>query len=601
MTKKLRKAFTIVELVIVIAVIAILAAVLIPTFVNVSKRAKESSDTQLIRNLNTALAADGEEHPTMQSAIEAAESFGFSLDKINAKAIDNEILWDSVNDCFVYLKDGEIVYIGEEKNEETEARQYWQIVDEIPDTQVYSLYAGGGFTATEVNVSVGFDMGYNQTVETVVYSRTAADGEAVREAVIRTASESVTLTVNAADDDVKHYGVCLDLTIEAVAATSYHEYGTVCGTATVKRGNFVTEKGSSVAVISYQPSAGATVTLRLEEGSSVGTVSAESSLVSEAQNAVSGSGAGNVSILDTNTIAAVVLSERNTIVAVTTDFASALTLEASEGGSVVLQQDVSWTTANSMGTDYANLTDGLTVDLNGHKLSATAALNIGYYIGNKSQPITFTMKNGTFEGDRNGYIRFEGGSTGCFENMVFRKIDTADADKIIQVYSQTEKVNTYRFSNCSFDRAYISFEGSSESVAHFDVALTDCSFEVPLKSGIGMINLDAHCWGTLELKNCTLTDTLETGGQSGQTGGIWIGSTASNIGKYTVTIIAENTRITGYTYMVESRSHTFLPIFTWRFFTQGSQFGDPVVFKDMGGNVFTVSGEEVNYDGSAKE
>ena len=41
--KKLRKAFTIVELVIVIAVIAILAAVLIPTFSNVIKNSKESA------------------------------------------------------------------------------------------------------------------------------------------------------------------------------------------------------------------------------------------------------------------------------------------------------------------------------------------------------------------------------------------------------------------------------------------------------------------------------------------------------------------------------------------------------------------------------
>lgn len=44
--RKQRKAFTIVELVIVIAVIAILAAVLIPTFSGVIRRAKVSSDEQ---------------------------------------------------------------------------------------------------------------------------------------------------------------------------------------------------------------------------------------------------------------------------------------------------------------------------------------------------------------------------------------------------------------------------------------------------------------------------------------------------------------------------------------------------------------------------
>lgn len=42
--KELKKAFTIVELVIVIAVIAILAAVLVPTFSNMILSAKVSND-----------------------------------------------------------------------------------------------------------------------------------------------------------------------------------------------------------------------------------------------------------------------------------------------------------------------------------------------------------------------------------------------------------------------------------------------------------------------------------------------------------------------------------------------------------------------------
>ena len=60
--KKIRKAFTITELVIVIAVIAILAAVLIPTFTNVIRRAKISSDTQTVASLNTALSAYAVDH-----------------------------------------------------------------------------------------------------------------------------------------------------------------------------------------------------------------------------------------------------------------------------------------------------------------------------------------------------------------------------------------------------------------------------------------------------------------------------------------------------------------------------------------------------------
>ena len=50
-----RKAFTVVELVIVIAVIAILAGVLIPTFSSIIEKANESADEQLAANLTKQL------------------------------------------------------------------------------------------------------------------------------------------------------------------------------------------------------------------------------------------------------------------------------------------------------------------------------------------------------------------------------------------------------------------------------------------------------------------------------------------------------------------------------------------------------------------
>ena len=58
MIKKLKKGFTIVELVIVIAVIAILAAVLIPTFTTLIDRANRSSDESAVYNMNLILSSD---------------------------------------------------------------------------------------------------------------------------------------------------------------------------------------------------------------------------------------------------------------------------------------------------------------------------------------------------------------------------------------------------------------------------------------------------------------------------------------------------------------------------------------------------------------
>ena len=58
MKKLNKKGFTIVELVIVIAVIAILAAVLIPTFSGVVDKAKDSAALQEVKNAYTSTMAD---------------------------------------------------------------------------------------------------------------------------------------------------------------------------------------------------------------------------------------------------------------------------------------------------------------------------------------------------------------------------------------------------------------------------------------------------------------------------------------------------------------------------------------------------------------
>lgn len=57
-TKNTRKGFTTVELVIVIAVIAILATVLIPTFSNMIEKANLSVDKQNVRNMNLCLVTE---------------------------------------------------------------------------------------------------------------------------------------------------------------------------------------------------------------------------------------------------------------------------------------------------------------------------------------------------------------------------------------------------------------------------------------------------------------------------------------------------------------------------------------------------------------
>ena len=68
MKPKRGKAFTITELVIVIAVIAILVSVLIPTFVSLIDKAKVSADEQTAANINLSL--------TVQNAGDSIDSVG---------------------------------------------------------------------------------------------------------------------------------------------------------------------------------------------------------------------------------------------------------------------------------------------------------------------------------------------------------------------------------------------------------------------------------------------------------------------------------------------------------------------------------------------
>ncbi|MGN1234820.1 MAG: Tfp pilus assembly protein FimT/FimU, partial [Christensenellaceae bacterium] len=256
-----------------IAVVAILMAVLIPTFVSLVKKANVSSDTQLVRNLNTALKIDGTEHKTMTEALAAAEDSGFDVAKISAKVSENEILWDSVNDCFVYMEEGksEPTYIPESKKENAEDYQLWQIVDAVPasENQKYSVYLSGTDYTEAVAVSVGFDAGKNTGIPSVSYINS---GEA-QNVVIRT--NGGTLTVNAPNDTVNHYSVINVVEITDIAsADCYHEYGTVKGTINLAKGKVVLESGSNTGFVNVTATSANDIAIDIKSNADYGRITA---------------------------------------------------------------------------------------------------------------------------------------------------------------------------------------------------------------------------------------------------------------------------------------------------------------------------------------
>ena len=100
-----KKGFTIVELVIVIAVIAILAAVLIPTFVGLVNKANMAADQQAVNQMNKALAMTGETIDGLEAAIDALDAQGYNSKKALVPVSKGHIFyWDNVNKKVILVK-----------------------------------------------------------------------------------------------------------------------------------------------------------------------------------------------------------------------------------------------------------------------------------------------------------------------------------------------------------------------------------------------------------------------------------------------------------------------------------------------------------------
>ncbi len=105
---KNKKGFTIVELVIVIAVVAILAAVLIPTFAGIVKKANISADTKAVRNMNVILVAE--------SAGDAAPSSAAATIEILERNGIIDFIPKTESYAFYWLKTENAVVLADENN-----------------------------------------------------------------------------------------------------------------------------------------------------------------------------------------------------------------------------------------------------------------------------------------------------------------------------------------------------------------------------------------------------------------------------------------------------------------------------------------------------
>lgn len=136
--KRSKKGFTIVELVIVIAVIAILAAVLIPTFSSLIEKANESSDIQAVREMNIALmneeALTGEKPADIGEAADIIAKAGYNVRTYHPLSKNAINYWYKPDNRVVLYKGseekGEIIFPQEYRDQVVTNDGNWSLLNE---------------------------------------------------------------------------------------------------------------------------------------------------------------------------------------------------------------------------------------------------------------------------------------------------------------------------------------------------------------------------------------------------------------------------------------------------------------------------------------
>ena len=246
MKKKIKKAFTLVELLVVIAILAILATVSIVGYNSFTKKAKVSNDTALVSQLNTLLKADSMvngDAKTPTDALKITSEAGYDVEKLTPTTNNYEIIWNQAVNQFALLDENDNVVYGEKNTDEY---KNWRFVDTYTTATDYSVYLKGTNSDTiPAEIHAGIDVGNNTNVNTINYKNDVAKDD-VR---IRTNSTATVLSINASQDTIKHYNIAGTVNVISVDKdNSYHEFG-VSNTMIVNDGHIVIDKDASVSNI----------------------------------------------------------------------------------------------------------------------------------------------------------------------------------------------------------------------------------------------------------------------------------------------------------------------------------------------------------------
>ena len=201
---KSKKGFTIVELVIVIAVIAILAAVLIPTFSNLVKKANIASDTTLAKNINTALtsynATNGVEE--FADVIAAAREAGYIISNLNPTTEGCYFVWESQTNQILLVDstDGyKVIYANNEDYADAGATWYFAVGTQAEADEITAALTGvNAKLAISSTATLNTELS-NVTGEKTIYIDGGINVDAENTIVLNKADAKVTIDLGTSE------------------------------------------------------------------------------------------------------------------------------------------------------------------------------------------------------------------------------------------------------------------------------------------------------------------------------------------------------------------------------------------------------------------
>ena len=265
--RSLKKGFTLVELVVVIAVVAILAAVSVGAYFGITATANLSAAKQHIKQMNDMLTyeyiMEGAHNKTFHEARRDVQRQGLDVTKLKEFS-SLKYGWDYESDQFVLVdmdsktEDGSYSIVAPNETILTNPRSIFLIANNLEDLNGdFSYYLNDTFKFEDENfksisgingngVKGGIDTGLVQ-VDEIVYSNNLDT-----KIIFNTTFYDTKLIITAGNNgNIHHYGFSHEVIIHSVGPNSYHEFGTV-GHLTIESGKIDIEAGSRVFILNTE-------------------------------------------------------------------------------------------------------------------------------------------------------------------------------------------------------------------------------------------------------------------------------------------------------------------------------------------------------------